>query len=267
MAKFKLGAVIPVAQYSNIQPEWEVEAETYQEAMAIAEAQLVPFWNKYVEEGKQLKTAQGTLVKGFVGGAIYYDDASHTYTNEAGEVYLSSSNHAKTFAKPFDKQGIATATAKKWGVSADDVIAMWELKAKISRDLGTALHEAIELRRRFESLSKAMQKETHVHLSPMVKEPVDSLMTLLPCGEEAIEAVVIDHEHKRVGRVDLIKITAPQTCEVIDFKTGDVDKNLTQYWEQLNFTGDILKAGGWKVTAKTIYHWDGTWKIINEKEK
>lgn len=263
--KVKLSATIPTVQYGNIMPEFEVEADTLEAGLAIVEPQLVSTWNKYVEEGKQLKTSKGKLVKCFVGGEIYYDDATHTYTNEAGEVYLSSSAHAATFSKPFDKQGIAQATAKKWNVSADNVITMWELKSKISRDLGTALHEAIELRRRFEKLSTTMKKETHIHLSPMVKTAVDELMELIPIGEEEIEAVVVDHDKKRVGRIDLLTIAAPQTCIVRDFKTGDIDDKLTQYWEQLKFTSEILEANGWKVPRREIYHWDGKWKLVEEK--
>lgn len=260
--KVKLSATIPTVQYGNIMPEFEVEADTLEEGLAIVEPQLVSTWNKYVEEGKQLNTSKGKLIKCFVGGDIYYDDVTHTYTNEAGEVYLSSSQHAAKFAKPFDKQGIAANTAKKYGVSADDVITMWDLKSKISRDLGTALHEAIELRRRFETLSKTMGKETHVHLSPMLKVAVDELMQLIPPSEEEIEAVVVDHKTKRVGRIDLLTITAPETCIVRDFKTGDIDKSLAQYWEQLKFTTEILEANGWKVTGREIYHWNGTWKLI-----
>ena len=265
MIRFKLGATIPTVQYGNIMPEFEVEADTYEEAMAIAEAQLIPFWNKHVEVGKELKTSEGKLIKGFVGGEIYYDDATHTYTNENGDIYLSSTKYAAKFAAPFDKQMIATATAKKFKVSADDVATMWELKAKISRDLGTALHEAIELRRRFQTLSETMAKETHIHLSPMVKKPVDELMELLPLGKEAIEAVVIDHANKQVGRIDLLKITGNQKCEVIDFKTGELEKNVNMYWKQLEFTANILERNDWRVPKLKIYHWNEKWEL-HEKE-
>lgn len=264
MIKFKLSAVIPVAQYSNLQPEFEVEADTYEEALAIAEAQMIPFWNKYVESGKELKTAQGTLIEGFVGGSVYYDPLAHVYTNEAGEVYLSSTQHAEKFVKPFDKQKIAEATAKKHGVSADEVIGMWDLKGKISRDLGTSIHEAIELRRRYEGLSKALGNEGNIHLSPLVKKPVDELMKLLPRGKEALEAVVIDHPNKQVGRIDLIRITGDKECEVIDFKTGEMKEH---YWKQTEFTSNILERNDWKVKKMKIIHYDGGWHVYEKEFK
>lgn len=263
MVKFNLRAVLPVAQYSNIQPEWEVEADTYEEAMAIAEGHLVPFWNKYVEGGKELKTAQGTLIKGFCGGEIYYEPISHVYTWE-GAVYESSSNYASKFDKPFDTQKIAEATAKKYGVSKDEIIAMWKLKGKISRDMGTVLHEAIQLRRQYEAVGKALGKDGHVHLSPMVKDAVEELMKLLPVGKEAIEEIVIDHPNKKVSRIDLIRITGNQRCRVVDYKTGEMKD---KYWKQLEFSADILERNDWTVEGLDILHWDGSWHPLTKEYK
>ena len=257
MKKFKLGAVIPTHQYSNIQPEIEVEAETFEEAIAIAEAQLIPFWNKYVEGGKELKTSRGELIKG-IGGDIFYDDATHTYTNDKGEAYESSSQYASKFVKPFDKQKIAEATAKKYGVDVSEVLDMWNMRGQVSRDLGSALHLAIELHRKHQKLCRAMDNEKNLHDSPMIKQAILELEKLLPVGEEKLEAVVVDHEAKRVGRVDLIQITAPQTCNIVDFKTGEMKDH---YWKQLEFTAGILKNAGYKVNKLRIFHWAGKWEV------
>src|ERR1019366_3294626 len=117
--KVKLTATIPTAQYANISPEIEVEAETYEQALEIAESRLTEIWNKYVEPGKELKakdTGNRKLIKCFAGGEIFYDEATHTYTNEAGKVYLSASQYAESLKKPFDKLKIANLTAKRDGV-------------------------------------------------------------------------------------------------------------------------------------------------------
>lgn len=262
----KLGAVIPVKSYGNVQPSFEVEADSIEAGMAILEPQLRSVWERFVDDGTPLKGGtQGILVEGFCGGSIFYDDINHIYTNDKGEVYESSSQYAAKSAKPFNKQAIANATAKKYGVSAADVIQMWELKGKISRDLGTALHEAIELKRRFSGLSKTLGNTTNVHLSPMVKEAVESLETILPIGNEAIEAVVIDHPNKHVGRVDLINILGDKKVEIVDFKTGEIKPDkLEQYWRQLGFTKAILEANDYEVTKLRLFHWTDHWDV---KEK
>lgn len=250
----KITAHVPTQQYGYIEladlPDEPAEVER--------------LYNKYAEKPIKLPGSLGKKIECFVGESIYYDDASHTYTNEAGEVYLSSTTHAQTFAKPFDKLKIAEAMGKKFKVDPFQVIEMWELKAKISRNLGSSLHEAIELRRRFAKLSQAIGKETHIHLSPMVKEPVEQLMKLLPIGDEVCEAVVVNHETKRAGRIDLISIKAtttatPQECDIIDFKTGELGDKMEQYSEQLKFTKEIMEAGKWKVNNLIIYHWNGSW--------
>lgn len=260
--RVKLGATIPTVQYGNIMPEFEVEAESIEAGLALIEPQLRSTWNKYVESGKELAGGdKGVLLEGFVGGSIWYNDATHTYTNDQGEVYLSSSQYAASFAKPFDKQKIAGAMAKKADVNASDVLALWELKGKISRDLGTALHNAVELKRHYKRLCESLGKETNIHLSPMVKEAVESLEKLLPIGNEVIEAVVIDHANKRVGRVDLINVTGEKQCEIIDYKTGEMKPDkLAQYKKQLEFTKAIMELEGWNVTKLRILGWNGSWK-------
>lgn len=216
-------------------------------------------YNVYAEKPINFGNDRGVLLEGFVGGSIWYNDATHTYTNDKGEVYLSSSQHARTFAKPFDKPKIAEAMAKKYNVNVIDIIAMWDLKAKISMDSGTVLHEAIELKRRFKALGEALGTNKHIHLSPMVKDAVEGLEKLLPIGNEVIEAVVIDHDNKRVGRVDLINIVGDHICEVIDYKTGELEGREKQYAEQLKFTSDILTKHGWTVSKQRLFHWDGSW--------
>src|ERR1035441_1834353 len=107
--KVKLTATIPVAQYADLRPEIEVEADSYEEAFAEGEQYIRKFWNKYVVSGKELPD-MGNRVKleAYVGGFVWYDKDTHTYTNESGEVYLSGSVYSDQFKKPFDKQQIAT---------------------------------------------------------------------------------------------------------------------------------------------------------------
>lgn len=261
MTKVVLRAVIPVAQYANMQPEIEAEADTYEEAMAIAEDRMARFWNKYVENDKKLATTTGTKLTAFVGGEINYDPITHTYTNDAGEVYLSGSQYAKKFEKPFDAQAIASKMAAKYGVQASDITKMWELKARTSREFGTALHSALQLYGQYDGLAKALERDTHLHDHPVVKMAVEGFYEGREGEKAEYEIFVVDHAAKRVGQIDRLLITGEKKCRVQDYKTNAAmtpDK-LKVYWEQLKFYGGIMEAAGWTVEDYDIFAWDGQW--------
>ena len=48
--KIELGAVIPTIQYGNIQPKFEVEAESIEAGLAIIEPQIKALYDKYSEK-------------------------------------------------------------------------------------------------------------------------------------------------------------------------------------------------------------------------
>lgn len=269
MVKVKVGATIPTVTYGNLLPEFEVEADSIEEGLAIIEPKLQELWNKYVEAGKELNTKNGNrkLIQCFVGGEIYYDDATHTYTNEAGEVYLSGSQYAKQFEKPFDAQRIAEAMAKKANVKTEDILAMWELNAEASKTFGTSLHAALELYGKYKDLSEALEKTSHIHSHPILKNAVESFYASHK-EKSGYEVFVVDHATKRVGQIDRLEILGDKHCRVTDFKTnGDIEKSLPVYWKQLEFYTGIMEANGWKCEEPKIYHWNGNWKDLIKEEK
>lgn len=268
--KVTLSAVIPVAQYANLQPTVEVEADTYEEAMAKAEAHITSFWNKHVEGGKQIKGAQGKKLTAFVGGDINYDDDAHVYTNDAGEVYLSGSQYASQGEKPFDTAMITGKMADKAGVSATDIATMWALSAEASMKFGTAIHAALELYGKYNKLAEALEKEYHIHTQPDIKRIVQSFYEGRE-GEKAVyEALVVDHARKWAGQIDRLKFLPDGSVIVQDYKTnGELpQKKLDTYWKQLSFYAAILTAGGYKVAGLEIMHWTGsTWKVYESGVK
>jgi hypothetical protein len=268
ITQVKVGAVIPTAQYSNLQPEITVEVTDGDVDAAKAEAMqhIVAFSQAYAEPGKALQGAVSNnrqLVQCYVGGQIYYDEAKHEYTNEAGDVYLSGSKYAAQFEKPFDAQFVAKRMAAKIDCDPADIVAMWELKADVSKGLGTAMHAALELYGRYAGLCKALDKETHLHDNPMVKRAVE----LFYAGREAEEAVyepfVVDHQLKRTGQIDRLQIVGDKVCRVQDFKTNTaIEKHLPSYRKQLEFYGGIMQAAGWRVDGYDIFWWNGQrWEI------
>lgn len=265
--KYTLTSVIPVMQYGNIQPSIEVEAETFEEAQAIIAPQMQSLWEQY--NPGALKTSAPSnrkLLKAFCGGEVYYDEQAHVYTNEAGEVYLSGSQYANSFKKPFDKERIAKLMADKVkDCDPQDIIKMWELKAETSRDFGNAIHKALQLHEQYRGLAESLDKETHSHDHPVIKHAVQTFLASHKDEKVMSEALVVDNTAHKAGQIDRLLVTGRKTCRVQDFKTNaDITKELDVYWKQLQFYGEILTVGGWKVDGFDIFHYDGEWHTYSK---
>lgn len=265
--KIELGAVIPTIQYGNIQPKFEVEAESIEAGLAIIEPQIKALYDKYsdkplVTHTEALGSTQDDFVEveAFVGGKIWYSASRHEYRNDKGEVYLSGSQYASSFDKPFDAQSIAGKMATKSGVPAQDILKMWEMKRDISNGLGSAIHASLELYGKYLKHSEAFDKSYHIHDNPIIKPIVESFYAGRNDNAEH-EVMVVDHKRKYAGQIDYLKITGEKRCVVGDFKTGtDMPKNKQEgYFRQLSFYGSILEASGWAVEGLEIYHLNGGW--------
>lgn len=255
-------------QYGNIQPSIEVEAETFEDAQALVEPHMLALWNKYAPNTIKTDNGNRKLLKAFCGGEVYYDEDQHVYTNEAGDVYLSGSQYANSFRKPFDKEKIAKLMADKIEADPQDIIKMWELRGNASKDFGNAIHRALQLYEQYGDLAERLNKTTHSHDHPVIKHAVDSFIEAHK-GEKVIsEALVVDNANKKAGQIDRLLITSRKKCRIQDFKTNaDITKELDIYWKQLEFYGEIMEAGGWQVEGYDIFHYNGEWTTHNKELK
>ena len=204
----KISLHIPVAQYGFVQID-EVD-----------ENDVERLYNKYAEKSISLSPT-GKLIEAFCGGQIMYDEATHTYSWN-GEKYLSASEYAKSFDKPFDAEKISEAMAKRDGTDAEDLRKQWQLKSDISTGYGTTLHAAIEM------------KEKYGEIHPTFKAAVDSFYEGREHEVSESEIVVVDHVTKRAGRIDRLIVLPKQKCVIQDIKTGKVDKaKLDVYFKQI----------------------------------
>lgn len=258
--KYTITSVIPVAQYANVQPSIEVEADSFEQAQAMVAPHMHKLWEQYSPGTLKISSGKVKRLKAFVGGEIDYDDEAHAYTWN-GKTYLSGSVYAQQFERPFDAVKISEAMASKWGVEAQEIRDMWELKSSISMGLGTAIHAALELYGKYNGLADKLEKTTHLHDHPIVKKAVENFYK--DHKEEAVcEALIVDHKAERAGRVDRLVILGDKKCRVEDFKTNAEMKpdKLKTYWKQLEFYGEIMEAAGWQVEPPVIHHWNGEWK-------
>lgn len=288
--KYTLTAVVPVAQYANLQPAIEVEADSIEEA----EEQVLPyiegFFNKYSEKHKigaekRAASPDRVLLKDIFGNEIFYNDKTHEYTNSLGEVYISGSQYAKE--EDFDGEYWADEFVKKYNLPESEkqrIIAMWETNGNASSSFGTALHAAIELFGEYRDLAdkidvdlktglrKKLDSKTDKHSAksklPYLQQVVEDFFTEERLAEKArYEVLVVDHKNKRAGRIDRLIQLPDGSFEIRDMKTNHkiLKPEKTVYGKQLSFYGDIIIANGGKLGPNPImlHHWtDNTWKDI-----
>lgn len=276
MIKYTLTAVVPVAQYANLQPQIQVEAESIEEAEKMVLPYIEDFFNKYSDGDKKIGSAKivksktRNLETDIFGNQIYYDDSLHQYTNALGEIYLSGSKFAEQFEKPFDAKKISDLMATKHKLNKEDaqkIQDMWSLKALASASYGTAIHAALELYGKYRDLAEQMQKETHIHDNNSLNRAVELFYADHPDTKNVkYECLIVDHAKKRAGRIDRLEKNSDGVY-VTDFKTNfDLEKALDKYWMQLSFYAAILEANGMKVKGLKIYHWnDKEWRTLENK--
>lgn len=288
--KYTLTAVVPVAQYANLQPAIEVEADSIEDAEAKVLPYIEKFYNKYSEKSKigaakNVAKPGRKLLKDIFGNEIFYDDDKHEYTNALGEVYLSGSQYASE--DDFDADYWAGEFVTKYGLEEGDkqrILDMWNVNSSISTSFGTSLHAAIELYGEYreladkidldlktgarKKLSVKIDKNSSLPKLPYLKDVVEKFFTEARLAEKAkYEVLVVDHKNKRAGRIDRLVKEDDGSFSVKDMKTNYkiLKKDKDNYAKQLSFYADILVANGAKLSDNCLmlHHWvDGEWVDI-----
>lgn len=296
LIKYSMTAVVPVAQYANLQPTVEVEAETLKEAEDMVLPYIENFFNAYFQKDKIGKkpvvntvssspSTSRVLIKDIFGNEIYYDDSKHEYTNEKGEVYLSGSVYADE--EKFDEERWSKEFVDIYGldkIDAQRIKDMWSVNKNVSTSFGTALHAAIELYGKYHKLANVIDmnvttgerkkldakttKNSALSKLPYFKDAVNKFFTEERLKEKALyEVFVVDHKNKRAGQIDRLIIHENGEYSVRDVKTNYkiLKKERTGYGKQLSFYADIIVANGGRLSDEPVglHHWtDGEWKDI-----
>lgn len=71
---------------------------------------------------------------------ITLEESTHTYTDTQGIIYTPVSTVLGRYKEPFDRMAIATKTAKRQGLTVEEVLSDWDSSAPH----GTAVHRQIE---------------------------------------------------------------------------------------------------------------------------
>lgn len=295
--KYTISATIPTVQYGNLQPSIEVEADSFEEARALVMPEIQSVWNSVCEEGKEL-VIKGTplvvgqkpdkVVKPDLGDVALFMDDNHVYKDDKGEVYQSGSVFAGKFGYEFDKTKILPLYASKVGETPETIDDYWNTKGKLSTDVGTAIHQALETYGKFNKLATKLEKPLGIH--PLLLPAVQAFYENREDEEAMYEPLISSKKLKRCGRIDRLVITDKENkkCIIQDFKTNiDLHKQgspkflkapydkdgfalpntpVGEYTIQLNFYRTILEELGWTVESMELHHLEDKWSVI-EVEK
>lgn len=291
-ATFKLTAVIPTAQYANLQPEIETEGESYEEAQELALTRMAELWNRVCEPGKELKVGQKIniptvansyerVLSDLTGVELLFDKVAHKYTDADGFEYLSGSVFSGRYKNKFDADAISANVANKYDVPQQEVKDMWSLNGEVSTSLGTAVHNALELYGKYlqVSLKTKGTNESALTKNPIIKPIVESFFAGKEDENALYEVFVADETYGLCGFIDRLLIVDKdrKICRVQDYKTNhNINKSETilppfkgvvpsttlgAYWLQLSFYAFILQQHGWTVEGLDIFNWEGNeWK-------
>lgn len=291
MPKVTLGATIPVAQYANLQPVYEIEGATIEEAMEEALGHVKVLWDRTSSQPLNINRGQSEAPHGEIkrcrmsGTEVIFDPIAHTYHDRQGNRYLGGSTFASRYKKPFPGETIAGKMAAKHGVEAQHILDMWKLNAEASTTFGTSVHAALQLYGEYLELSKSVKDgsdESALTSNPVLRPIVEAFFTEARRAETAYyEEFVADAKTLSCGLIDRL-VVEEDGLWVEDFKTNaSVEKeetilppfkdvvpgnSLGVYILQLSYYGAILQRHGRTVKGLRIHHWTGSEWITYEYE-
>lgn len=219
-----LGAVIAVSNYSNIQPI--IETDSLEDGLKYLSDLAKSVGNNDYADSVAKTPSAGEVklktLKAIDGTEVYFNPKEHTYTDPDGKVkYLSGSTFANLVATPFDAQNIAQKVAKD-GLTADQVLKLWDMKNQVACDYGEAIHKAMETYQRFHVYGGVLGGEEKIlPNSPYLAELVKSFFTEERKKEQALpEVFIANKELGMCGVIDRLVFLDKdsRTVEIQDFK-------------------------------------------------
>lgn len=229
------------------------------------------------DQQAQGATKQLKVLKCWASGSeVLFDPEAHAYSTGDGHPWLSGSAFADKFISQFDSELIAGKSASKHGVEATDLLDMWALNAQVSRDFGTSLHGALQLRGEYAQLSRAVKDgalDAALTKNPVLRPIVEAFFDAERDEEiAAYEVFVADPVGHRCGQIDRLVVDADGVF-IEDYKTNtDLSKRETikppfkglvpntqlgAYWLQLSFYAHILQSHGKNVKGLRVHYWTG----------
>jgi CRISPR/Cas system-associated exonuclease Cas4 (RecB family) len=226
---------------------------------------------------------------------MVFEEVSHTYTKE-GKGLTPVSTFIKNFVKPFVAYRIAPGTARKEGISVEQVLKNWDEIRDEACEAGTRVHDFGEryVIDRYKVPSKLKFDNVVQHLEKGEKLNNKELALIKFWNEKPEHYVPIALELRMycveigiAGTADIILLdTRDSTLVIADYKTNkdlfkqhenqkllDIfrdrdDTPFTHYEIQLSSYQILLEKKGYKVSRKMIVYLkeDGQYEIYDTED-
>lgn len=200
---------------------------------------------------------------------IYFDEQTHTYTDDSNRTYTSVSRVLDRYKKPFMKDFVAKRVANKRGIPVEDVIAEWDAKNEVAILWGNTVHKYLECRLN-DTLPEAQNdalEDMYVQVRGIIPEDV----------QIATERIVASPKHKIAGTIDLVTVKGKKAT-IWDFKTNDLtkkgynkmlapldhlkDDKMTLYTLQLSLYARLLEGEGYTIDGLNLININGGVEVI-----
>lgn len=292
--KLKIGAVIPVQQYGNIQPEIEISSDDKgEDIMAVGIDIMKDLFARYSEKGglteNDIVISAQLMKKSFneKDVEIGFEPVAHTYTYK-DKKFISATEYIKKFFKPFDADTISSILESKWGVPQQTIRDLWTSGGEITAILGNVVHSALEYYEKFRSygeiISSQQKQEENYCLPkhPVLRQIVEGFIALPQKEGKVVTEALISNVKKGIcGHADRILILDEEKkiCRVQDYKVNinsekkDSKKykvlapfddlpatKLSKYQLQMSVYANMLQASGWSVEGLDVFVYEDTWK-------
>ena len=158
--------------------------------------------------------------------AINFDEATHTYTNDSNQKYISVTTLLGKYKKPFDKHLHAQRVADREGVPKEMVLETWEIEKNKACDKGTKIHKILEdyitvgeTQDDYGWLYKSYNKSAEWHIDKFKKVLCENLL--------------YSDDHMVAGTADLIYEHSNGEFTIGDFKTNKKFRFSSPFGERL----------------------------------
>jgi hypothetical protein len=161
---------------------------------------------------------------------VTLNEETHVYTDNHNRIYTSVSQLLSQFSKKFDREGISRMSAKKHGVSQEEILADWDKKRDDSLDHGNRIHNCLELYQKTATILPGNED-----LLPTVKSicsEYSSYYRVFP------EEIIFSEEHLIAGKTDNRFQLTSHKNSIIEF--GDYKTNLSNGIQYTNKYGQYM---------------------------
>lgn len=182
---------------------------------------------------------------------IFKEDTHQYFNDNTDEEYISCTTLLHKFQKPFESEKMAMLCAKKRGITKDQILQEWAVKAKQSTDFGTLIHAGIE---GFITDQPDLYDNEY---KKVCEDAYNIIKKELGINGLQSEVLLWNHQYKIAGQSDVVQFTNgfnskwgnKPTINIVDFKTNNKIDFYSSYDDYMLYPLDHLHSCSYNIYA------------------